>query len=285
MGDEPLNLPGIPGSEPEPVRRPAQMWIELIFAVVFAVAVALAGLGFVVLSVSGHEHTGTRVGQAISAAIAIALLYVCTRLAIRSEHRLRRGVTAAQEAASQAMRDAQRQRLARRRHRDSPVALTVLGLIWTGLAIVLAVGAVVNVSNWSRSRYTQNHGVRVSGTVISANNSQVCSARGGCSYTATITVQLSHEIGGLSVTTAHYPASTDLVSGEPVTVLVDPKQPSYAELPGHAYTTAIQWILGFVLAAFLGLLAYFDWRSLTRALARRRAARGNSSQPAATTPA
>jgi hypothetical protein len=150
---------------------------------------------------------------------------------------------------------------------------------------VLAAGAVVNVSNWSRSSYTQNHGVRVSGTVISANNSQVCSARGGCSYTATITVQLSHPIGGLSVTTAHYPASTDLVSGEPVTVLVDPKQPSYAELPGHAYTTAIQWILGFALAAFLALLAYFDWRSLSRALAKRRAARESSSQPAATTPA
>jgi hypothetical protein len=285
MGADPLNLPGIPGSEPEPVRRPARMWIELVFALVFAAAVALGGLGFVVESVSGHEHSGTRVGQAIGAAVAVALLYVSTRWAIRCEHRLRRGVTAAQDAAAKAMRDARRQQMSRRRHRDGPVALTIVGLIWTGLAIALLAGAVVNVSNAARSSYTQNHGVSVSGTVISADNSTVCSARGGCSYSATILVRLSRPVGGVSVTTAHYPDSTDLVSGEPVTVLVDPKQPDYAELPGHAYTTAIQWILGFALALVMGLLAFVDWRALVRVLAQRRAARANSSQPAATTPA
>ena len=84
---DPLNLPGIPGSEPEPVRRPTQLWIQLAASLVFAGAIALAGLGFVVESVSGHEHSGTRVGQAISAAIALALLYLCTRWAIRCEHR------------------------------------------------------------------------------------------------------------------------------------------------------------------------------------------------------
>lgn len=285
MGADPLNLPGIPGSEPEPVRRPARMWIELILALGFAGAVALAGLGFVIESVSGHEHSGARVGQAIGAAIALALLYVGTRWAIRCEHRLRRGLTAAQDAASKAMRDAQRQRLSRRRHRDGPVALTILGVIWTGLAIALAAGAVVNLSNAARSSYTQSHGVSVSGTVISVDNSTVCSARGGCSYSASILVRLSQPVGGVRLTTAHYPDSTDLVSGEPVTVLVDPKQPDYAELPGHAYTTAVQWILGFVLALVIALLAFADWRALVRVLAQRRAERENSSQPAATMPA
>lgn len=238
----------------------------------------MVGFNFVREAV-GHRHGGGRADQFIVALVATGLAFLCARWAIGAEHRLRGSETATEVQA----REGRRRRLIRRRVRYGPVSLAVALLVWVGLSIGMAVGAVINISNAQRSSYTQAHGVRTAGTVVSAVNTSVCSARGGCSYTASIVVLLSSPVRGTTTTTVSYPDRTQLARGDAVTVLVDPQQLGYAELPGHPNTTAAQWALGFALAVVFALLAAWDARSLRRALALRRRLRAQESAASAAT--
>jgi hypothetical protein len=84
-------------------------------------------------------------------------------------------------------------------------------------------------------------------------------------------------VRGATTTTVSYPNRTHLAAGDSATVLVDPQQLGYAELPGHPNTTAGQWALGFALAVVFALLAVWDARSLRRAIAMRRRLRAQTS--------
>lgn len=234
--------PGAMQAQP-PRQGSARLWVEVVVSYVLVAAFLVVGFNFMREAI-GHRHGGGRVDQLIVALVAIGLAFLFARRAIGAEHRLRGVETEADVQAQQA----RRQRLIRRRIRYGPVSLAVLLLIWVGLSIGMAIGAIVNVSNAQRSSFTQDHGVRVAASVVAVDNTSVCSARGGCSYTASIAVRLSSPVRGVTATTVSYPDRSDLASGDSVTVLVDPQQPGYAELPGHPNTTAVQWALGFVLA-------------------------------------
>lgn len=264
------------GADPAPVRRPLQLWLSLFAAMMLAVGFAALGVNYVRESVSGHRHAGGRVGELIGAAVAIGLVYACARWAVRAEHRLREGETEAEIAAAAQARATRRQRLIRRRHRYGPISLSIALLVFGGATIAMVVGAIINTSNASRSSETQAHGIRVAGTVVSVDNMSYCSARGGCSYSATISVRLSSPVRGVSETTVSYPNRIDLSTGQPLTVLVDRHQPGYAELPGHPDATSSQWIVGFVLAVVFALLAVRDARMLRRLLAARRQLRAQA---------
>lgn len=289
--------PALPGSEPEPAPHRPWLWAELALASALAVLLGLAGLGFVLGAAGAHAHTGTsRSGQVISAVVSLGLFVLCTRWAIGIEHRLRRhqpvahafaaGATATAPALGTAVpalsataaasapsrRHATRRRstrLGNRRH-YGPVSTAITMTVLIGAVVGFTVGAISSYSQGVRSAYVQSHGVTSGGVVDSVDNTQHCS-RGGCYYTAAIDVTLSAPVSGTTRTTAHYPGYSNLVSGEQVSLLVDPKQPGYAELPGSRFVTSWEWILFTVMAVLFAGVALLFVRALRRQLAHRSA--------------
>ncbi len=276
MGTDPLDIPGNPGSRERPPRASVRLWLELVVAVALTVLLALLGIGFLDNALAAHHH-GSRAGQAVGAAICLGLVVACTRWAIHIEHRLRRHQPVAQafghvdEAAPGAVVARRPIRLGRRRRRRyGPVGSSViLALFVAGLIGVIA-GAISSHSQALRSSYVQHHGIPVTATVLSVQNTEHCSSRGGCSYTAAIPVGLPSAVQGASTSVVHYPGYSDLLGGEHVAVLVDPRQLDYAELPGSAFESSWAWLLLVGLAVFLAFLVVVQALSMRRLLAHRR---------------
>ena len=83
-------------------------------------------------------------------------------------------------------------------------------------------------------------------------------------------MQLAEPFQGNSTTVVHYPAFSDLDPGQVVHVLVDPRQPGYAELPGSPDTKTSQWV-GLIFGCLLfGALALWSAWELLKLLRRRR---------------
>jgi hypothetical protein len=120
-----------------------------------------------------------------------------------------------------------------------------------------------------RSSYVQHHGIRANATVESVVNTQHCS-RGGCNYTSAIFVTLSPPIDGAQTTVVHSPDFSNLFFGLQVPVLVDPQEPSYAELPGSMFEYRWSWILLLLLGVLFAWLAIVEGRVLRRLLTHRR---------------
>ena len=114
------------------------------------------------------------------------------------------------------------------------------GLMFT--ATVVAAAA-------SKSGYTQAHGLLRSGIVTSVTNHE------GKDPSSGVGVRLGEPVNGQAVTIAHVHPLTSLKPGAAVRVLVDPKDPGYAEFPGKRYTQKSAAQVG--AAAFLALFAFF----------------------------
>ena len=268
------NLPGIPGSEPEPPRSRTRLWVELVAASALVVLLGLLVIGYVTNAVGAHRHGGASpLGQAVLAVVCFGLLVLSSRWAIRIEHRLRRHqpVARAFEAASAASAPKTRpERPGRRPRRHyGPVTTGVITGLFAVGTIALVVGAISSYSQGARSGFVQAHGTRASATVQSVDNTEHCS-RSGCSYTAAIAVTLSPPVDGAAATTVHYPGYSDLIPNEQVIVLVDPQQPGYAELPGDRFVTSWEWIILAAAAIFVAFLTAVDARAFVRLIAHRR---------------
>jgi hypothetical protein len=134
---------------------------------------------------------------------------------------------------------------------------------------VLGIGAfvatlLITVVPYDRSAYTQAHGLLRSGIVTSVANQSNSGADVG--------VRLTQSVAGHATTTAHVPAKVSLSPGAAVQVLVDPKDPGYAELPRQQFvlksTTQLVVIIGLVLIAgftFGTVMAGRAWRRQSRA--------------------
>jgi hypothetical protein len=153
------------------------------------------------------------------------------------------------------------------------MSTAVVLLLFVGVTIGCIAGAISSHSQAVRSSFVQHHGTAATGTVDSVDNAQHCS-KNGCDYTAAIVVALSPPVDGARTTVAHYPGFSDLTSGERVDVLVDPKQPGYAEFPGSAFKSSWEWVVLAVIAVVFAGLAVLDAVALRKLLAHRRAARG-----------
>lgn len=125
------------------------------------------------------------------------------------------------------------------------------------ISLVLALGcfgslmltATVVAAAASKSGYTQAHGLLRSGIVTSVTNNE------GKDPSADIGVRLGRPVDGQATTTAHVHPFTSLKPGAAVRVLVDPKDPGYAEFPGRRYTQ--KSVAQVSAAAFLVLFAFF----------------------------
>jgi len=263
----PPHLPGIPGSEPSQGAPRVPLRVQLAAAVLLAVVIAVVAIGFVAEIADAHH--GSRAGGIVGTAVCFALFYACTRWTIRLEHRLRAHTPVAQAFAATAQPTATTRRRPARRRAYSPRAMVIITVVFALIGIGFGVGAFFAHRASARSSYVQAHGVRAAGTVDSVDNTQVC-GRYSCDWESSIVVSLSASVDGVTKTTVHYPDYSDLVAGDPVVVLVDPQQPSYAELPGSKDDEPIQWIILAVFALLGLVLTVFEARALYRVLEHRR---------------
>ena len=155
-----------------------------------------------------------------------------------------------------------------------PVSLSIFA------AVMIVVGAGLFLfsfhirSESAQSAYTQAHGVYNQATVVSIENiAHQSHSQSGPSttwYTAQLTVTLNPPVGGLSQTTVHVPHSVSYAAGDPVSVLVDPQAPGYAELPGQPSVTGKDlWAMlgGAAVFALVGL--FLGWQAVKKIRSRR----------------
>jgi hypothetical protein len=122
------------------------------------------------------------------------------------------------------------------------------------VAVFLAVVTLSLRADETRSAEIQHHGLRLQGTVrsVHANTSTSESQRYGSVTRVTsflYSVEFEEPFRGVDRTNLHAPASVVLKDGASVAVLVDPRDPTYAEFPGTAAFTKGGWI--YVLAGSL----------------------------------
>lgn len=167
-------------------------------------------------------------------------------------------------------------RRGRRRRTAGPASLSLFGLVLTAMAVVFLIISFHVRSEGARSSYTQAHGASRQAGILTVQNiqHQSHSQHGGTStwYTAELTVSLNQPVRGLSQTTVQVPHAVSYSAGETVTVLVDPAEPGYAELPGVPDVTAKDWwgsIAGAVITALIACLLY--WQAIKKIRARRQA--------------
>lgn len=126
---------------------------------------------------------------------------------------------------------------ARRRGRAANIVGWLVCLVVVpGVGISLIVGSVLEHGDAARTSYTQGHGVRRNARVISEHTTN----SGKNAYSA-VAVRLRGPVDGQDTTTVHVNGAPGYSPGAPVTVLVDPRDPGYAELPGAPYTSNAQW--------------------------------------------
>jgi membrane protein implicated in regulation of membrane protease activity len=231
----------------------------------YVITVALtAALGLILtvvglLAIIGSLASGT--GRSWGgAAVALAILAVGALFlseALRRDRRRRHGLYNQAALAS-----APSQRIGRRPVMHSPVALGVCTLIMAGIAIAAIVSAVQLHSQAGESAYTQSSGLRRYAIVSTVHNIEH-RGRSSTWYTAEISAVLAQPVAGHLATTIWVPYSVSAKRGQLLQVLVDPRQPSYSEVPGAPYVTASQWIIQVVIASVtVGLAALVGWGTL-----------------------
>lgn len=163
-----------------------------------------------------------------------------------------------------------------RRRSAGPVSLSFFTLVVTAMAVLFFFFSFHVRAEGARSSYTQAHGASRQASILTVRNiqHQSHSQHGGTHtwYTAQMSVSLNEPVGGLSQTTVQVPHSVSYESGQTVTVLVDPREPGYAELPGVPDVTAGDWYGMLAGAAVCTLLACFlGWQAIKKVRARRQA--------------
>jgi hypothetical protein len=267
---------GSPTSGPSPQGREpqARLWALLVLSIAGSLISAGALLLFVTGELTPQRQPGAAAAaQVVGAVISLTLFWLCARSSAEFEHRLRAHRPEAQ--ALDAAHAARRARLRRHRHRFSPTTMAAFCVFTTSVTVALVALGVRAQSLDSRSGFVQSHGIRSRGTVLAVHNHQYCQALAGgagksaCIPRADIQVKLSAPVAGVRTTVAYYPYLSFLRRGQVVTVLVDPREPGYAELPGHRDRGAGGWIIFAAAAAVVALLALGEARALVRVMALR----------------
>jgi hypothetical protein len=147
-------------------------------------------------------------------------------------------------------------------------------VLYGALAAFLALG-IFGHAEAVRSSYTQAHGVQDNATVAAVDNTEVTGSRNGPgTWLAQVTVDLDQPVDGVNTSVVHVPYKDRYAEGDTITVLVDPRDPGYAELPGSPFADIRSWIWWVVVS--LGALALALWSTLRTVIlfSRRRAAPG-----------
>jgi len=142
----------------------------------------------------------------------------------------------------------------------SPSGVLAVALVFVAGWIVVLI-FTVGQAIVDRSQETQGHGALRSATVISVQNFAKDDPGGNPYDTNTsnagqgrVLVELAAPVGGQQQTTVNVPYQVGYNQGDKISVLVNPQQPGYAELPGVPEKTATgQTVLTVVFSALLAL--------------------------------
>jgi hypothetical protein len=213
----------------------------------------------------GHPHHAPTYALALTAAAFTVATIVLARLAIHLEHGLRgpaKPLRTLYDLAPAGHEFAGHPVAPARRHpKNGPATRIVfigLAVVFIGLMVWLS---VVLHARAVRSAYTQHHGVSTIGTVTLVHRIHH-SSRSSSYNTYDYDVQLFSPVSGASTTRVHDPSQNfhDFFVGDTVRVLVDPKQPGYAEIPGRPYASSLWWlvplVMGLVFVLVGGLVAW-----------------------------
>jgi hypothetical protein len=246
------------GSQTSPQRRePGPRTVLGAVAALLAATACFVGCATEVSALGSGHSTPAAVLIGAAAAFAAGAV-VLVRVAIRLEHRFRSAGPAARPAGSggrTAVPSAVRRPPARH-PRNGPVTRIA------GIVIIIGAGALLTViafqlhSQAALSAYTQQHGLARHATVEGVH--PVSHDTSHDSWTTyDYDVALAVPAGPASRTVAHDPARDfqRFSQGDRISVLVDPRQPGYAELPGIPVESSWWFIVPSALAAIFLLPA------------------------------
>jgi hypothetical protein len=247
----------------------------LLLACVLIVLAGFVCVAFSGPALSGHATSRAISGETIILLFGIIAIVVLLRVTHHAEHRLRShtqiarsyvGAMPAGAPSAAAFGPGQLGSISRASvtvfgRTYSPSTLCAGALVSGAIATVFVALAIVNYSKAERSSFVQAHGTSTLATVVSVNNEQYC-GRSSCYWNATIPVELARPTDGASATVVSYPQYSSLISGQRITVLVDPRQPGYAELPGVPFKTTVSWVLELAVALVFLASAAFHSRGL-----------------------
>ena len=243
-----------------------------------AVNALLAGIG--------ANHDSSEPAGAKTILIAVAFFVISAffaAAAIQVEHRLR-GAPPGRISTGLSARLPAGRRFGRRR-RNSPTSLLIGGIILLGFGIGFAFVAIGAHAAASKSSYTQSNGTQDSATVDNVSNYS-STGRGGTTYWASIAATLGRPVDGQWTTVVNIPNNVNYHTGQAISILVDPADPSYSELPGQpdaTDSTTAGAAIGSAVALLAGIASVvnsFRMRARLRAL-RVQAAPGGSADGAA----
>lgn len=146
---------------------------------------------------------------------------------------------------------------ARRRLQASNAVVSALCLSISGLAVFGTLSGLF-LPKYLLSNYTQHHGVLDSGTISNVSNTR--GSHGD--WSAAVQITLDRPVNGATSTTVTVGNAVSSPDGTPVSVLVDPQDPAYAEYPGRpAYPLLLVALYFLCPAGVCALLFFFAvWR-------------------------
>jgi hypothetical protein len=147
---------------------------------------------------------------------------------------------------------------AKRSSRMDPAGFGFMTLIGAALLVYFTVMAVQSHADADRSFYVQRHGVP--DVAITQQVQNIAHQGKTTSYTFQITVALGHTSVGDGTAVVYGNGQTSAEPGMAVSVLVDPRQPDYAELPGNPYYSTGSWVAPVICAAFFVPYVIFSAR-------------------------
>lgn len=153
---------------------------------------------------------------------------------------------------------------------------TVFLVAEVGAAVGFAILAITSHSEDARSSFVQRHGIRRTGIVESVQNLSICDRDGlvkRCVPRIDVIARLSTPVRGVRGVRIEAGEVLRLGRRERINVLVDPRDPSYAELRGVPSRRSGGWIALAVLALIFTVVAVAEGRSWAGASIRSRQAR------------
>ncbi|MGH3164509.1 MAG: hypothetical protein ACRDN0_01275 [Trebonia sp.] len=221
-------------------RRRGRLIGSLVVACLGFLLFGAAGINAILIDTGvrreATEHPGA--SETVLAIFLLGLAVCCAMWAIHCEHRLRGlppgRLAVAAESAHASVPMSWRARPRRRRY--GPTSTIVFGAIFAVIGIVMIPLTFSSHAQADKSGYTQSNGVADNAMVTNVDNEKSC-GRSSCTYYAYVTVTLSQPIDGAATATVNIPQNVSYNSGQVISVLVDPKDPGYAELPGRPYAT------------------------------------------------
>jgi hypothetical protein len=124
------------------------------------------------------------------------------------------------------------------------------GLLATLLGILLVFVTFFSHAQAAESSYTQANGIRENATVTHVDTEQSHSQYGG--YAATyLTVTLPTPVSGRTSTVVNLSRIANYTDGQVVAVLVNPRDPGYAELPGQPNAVGFQTVAAGLVAVLM----------------------------------